>query len=343
MSSKKIAIITDTLASGGIARVAKTIGGIFIDKKVNCRFFIVYDEFIDNTLKLDVNFNSAHKKYWSRLNEISQEIKRGNYTHVFIMTMGKLSVAYAPFLHLKNKNYVCEHISFESYSTIVRIVKLLTFRLYNKVIVLTSHDYNYLLNRRIKAYCIYNPNPFMVQRNIKYNNSKKYLAVGHLINRKGYIRMLSIWKMYIESGGGGSLTILGEGEQKCELDNYIKEQGICSVTFLNSTNNIEEIYRTSDVLLNTSYAEGLPMTLIEAQSFGLPVISYDIKTGPGEIIINGVNGFLVEDGDNISFLKSMMMIENNSLYKNLSRKSLELSERFSKDAIFSKWEELINE
>ena len=47
----------------------------------------------------------------------------------------------------------------------------------------------------------------------------------------------------------------------------------------------------------TSQMEGLPMVLLEAKSWGLPLVSFDIMTGPSDIIQDGINGYLIEEGN----------------------------------------------
>ena len=58
------------------------------------------------------------------------------------------------------------------------------------------------------------------------------------------------------------------------------------------SNRLEEIYSQAAFLVLPSYREGMPLVLLEAKCFKLPLISFDIITGPGEIIQNSVNGFL---------------------------------------------------
>lgn len=53
----------------------------------------------------------------------------------------------------------------------------------------------------------------------------------------------------------------------------------------------------------TSRFEGFPMVLLEAMSFGLPSVSYSFKCGPKDAIKDGINGFLVEEGDKVAFAK----------------------------------------
>ena len=57
---------------------------------------------------------------------------------------------------------------------------------------------------------------------------------------------------------------------------------------------MDEVYNNSKLLISTSFSEGFGRTLTEALSFKIPVISYDCKCGPKEIIKDGVNGYLID-------------------------------------------------
>ena len=56
------------------------------------------------------------------------------------------------------------------------------------------------------------------------------------------------------------------------------------------------IYKKSAIYVLTSLMEGLPMVLLEAKAYRLPIVSFDIETGPDEIVDDGVNGYLENRG-----------------------------------------------
>ncbi|AQQ59657.1 hypothetical protein XJ32_05625 [Helicobacter bilis] len=102
----------------------------------------------------------------------------------------------------------------------------------------------------------------------------------------------------------------------------------------------------------TSYFEGLPMALIEAMSYGLPIVAYDIGTirdcfAPNPEIKNGVayhkNGILVPDGDENLLCEAMReLLSNEAMRLEMGRQSLILAkERFSKEVIMQEWQDLL--
>lgn len=98
------------------------------------------------------------------------------------------------------------------------------------------------------------------------------------------------------------LLIIGDGPERDALRRQIEDAGLeRQVSLLPATANVADYYRQASLYLMTSRYEGLPMVLIEAMSFGLPLVAYDCKTGPAELIDDGVNGYLVPDDDAAAF------------------------------------------
>lgn len=84
------------------------------------------------------------------------------------------------------------------------------------------------------------------------------------------------------------------------------------------------------------------MVLIEAMSFGLPLVAYDCKTGPAELIDNGVNGYLVPDDDAAAFSEGVLeLMRDPALRDRFSVAALDKSRRFSPERIYPQWQQLI--
>ena len=113
---------------------------------------------------------------------------------------------------------------------------------------------------------------------------------------------------------------------------------------LGNVKNIDEYYKTSSIFVMTSRFEGLPMTLLEAKYYKLPIVSYDIKTGPRECIEHGINGYLVEDGNAKDMAEKIeKLIVDDDMRTSFSVKALMNVEKFSLEKIIYKWNKLIDE
>ena len=92
----------------------------------------------------------------------------------------------------------------------------------------------------------------------------------------------------------------------------------------------------------TSYFEGLPLVLLEAQQYKLPIVSFNCPTGPSEIIRDNVNGFLIENYNvDLMVEKLSLLIENEELRKSFSDNALLDIDKFSRSRIIKQWLNLI--
>jgi len=93
----------------------------------------------------------------------------------------------------------------------------------------------------------------------------------------------------------------------------------------------------------SSRFEGLPMVLLEAQSYGLPIIAFDCDTGPSDLIENNKNGYLVESG-NVKELANTILNSffiKDELYKSMVEENKKRNVAFKLDTLVKNWIELI--
>ena len=94
----------------------------------------------------------------------------------------------------------------------------------------------------------------------------------------------------------------------------------------------------------TSRYEGFPMTLLEASSNRLPLVAFDVPTGPDEIINDGINGYLVPaDNDQLMKERIESLMEDASLRRAMSEEAYKTSEAFDTERILPKWRSLLKE
>ena len=144
-----------------------------------------------------------------------------------------------------------------------------------------------------------------------------------------------------------SLSIFGEGKLRKKLSAQIASLGLGDkVKLEGAVKNLALEYWNAAALVMSSKLEGFPLVLVEASSFGLPMIAYDCPTGPSEIIADaskdatGGNGYLVELG-NVQQLCAT--IEDADARERMGRNARKTAERFSPAAIMAQWEQLFSE
>lgn len=113
--------------------------------------------------------------------------------------------------------------------------------------------------------------------------------------------------------------------------------GVESVT-ASLFNALAEKYKEYSMYVLPSYREGLPLVLLEAKANRLPIVSFDIMTGPREIVRDGIDGILVPPYDLEKMGNAICsLIENEDLRSSMSLKSQENIYKYSKTAILKQW------
>ncbi len=211
---------------------------------------------------------------------------------------------------------------------------------YDRFVVLTHEDKAYWENLP-HIQVIPNANSFHPVE-ISSVEEKRVIAVGRLSYQKGFDDLLDIWASVLPNFPDWTLDIFGEGELKQMLQSRIDRLSIGKNTHLRMpVNHIQEEYGRSAILVMTSRYEGLPMALLEGQVCGLPLLAYACKCGPGDIISDGKNGFLIEEGDKAEFARKLMLLMGDiSTRRTMGKQSRLLSQNFSEERIMSEWENL---
>ncbi|MDI6863883.1 MAG: glycosyltransferase [Pseudothermotoga sp.] len=92
-------------------------------------------------------------------------------------------------------------------------------------------------------------------------------------------------------------------------------------------------FREITALLLTSRHEGFPMVLVEANQRGIAVITSDCESGPKDIVIPGVNGYLYREGDMDEFVRIVSDVIDGKLSFDTSENIVKTAERFREDVV----------
>ncbi|NDP26335.1 MAG: glycosyltransferase [Flavobacterium sp.] len=147
-----------------------------------------------------------------------------------------------------------------------------------------------------KLILIHNPITFLPTLDRKKNISStfNFVTVGRLSPEKGYLRIIDGLSKIDQYDF--HYTIIGSGPQdeliREKLENY---KLTSKVTFIPFTSSVLEEVNRNDYFIQGSYVEGFPNALLESCIVGTPVIAFDAPGGTKDIVINGLNGFLVAD------------------------------------------------
>jgi len=140
------------------------------------------------------------------------------------------------------------------------------------------------------------------------------------------------------------LEIYGQGPEEGALQALIDELGLRgSVRLAGYTKNPAEVYERASCSLLTSRFEGFGLVLLESLSHGCPVVSYDVKYGPSDIVADGVNGFLVGSAMQQQMARRVVeILTDEPLRRRLSEDAAHLRTEFSEETFVARWSELFH-
>ena len=187
------------------------------------------------------------------------------------------------------------------------------------------------------------PNPSIYGQSPNVSEKKnEILYVGRLSNSdKRVDRLLKIWKLVEPQCPDWSLKILGDGEDRNKLETLAQSLKLNNIAFL-GYQNPEPFYKSARIVCLTSQTEGLPMSLIEAQTFGTIPIAFECSSGISYILEKGNSGICIPPYKmNIFANKLATLIKNQELLDTLSQRAKISSGRFNENVIVSQWIQLI--
>lgn len=178
------------------------------------------------------------------------------------------------------------------------------------------------------------------------NNQDSHIIVscGTLDNIKRFDHAIKAAQIVLSVHPDWQWYIYGDGNQREALQKLIDSNNLQTSVFLKGYEKDKSIiYGDKAFLVLTSKFEGFGMVLIEAMQFGLPIISYDVCYGPKEIIENGINGYLVDDG-NITQLAETVekMILDENKRAQMADKAFKSLDKYSIDSVTDQWVKLFD-
>ena len=156
---------------------------------------------------------------------------------------------------------------------------------------------------------------------------------------------LRIWAEVKQSSvaDGWEMKIVGHGGDRKLYEHIIKEEHIPSVTLEGRQNPIP-YYKEASLFMMTSRSESWGLTLTEAQQMGVVPIAFDTYASLREIITDGEDGIVIEEGDVDGYVNAMLdLMQNDAERQRMARQAITSSQRFSQERIAENWKMLFDE
>lgn len=360
---KKIAILVyDVTLVGGAERVALNMAealaehyqvhliSLFHEKKENVPMGKPYC-----AVALREQTCSITKRFFSISKDLRNYLKEHHIQVLYSITAGVVSLAAHAARGGCAKMVYCEHSNLENktYGKKHELRQYVGAKFSDKVVTLTERDRkNFMQAYRLSAERVQViPNWFTAHKENDQpydRNTCRIISAGRLESVKGPDLLLEVARRVAEKSDldqNWHWDVYGDGSMREELQEKIEEWKLGDFLSLKgNVNNLHELYPQYAFFVMTSYHEGLPMVLLEAQAAKLPIISFDIATGPAEIVAAGENGFIIPPYDLDAMAdKVLELMKNPELRMAFSNRSGIGIHRYDKERLLEKWIRLTEE
>lgn len=175
----------------------------------------------------------------------------------------------------------------------------------------------------------------------------RFIAVARIAPKKGIEELLGAFARVREARPTARLEIFGfryatTYDQKIAalIDELELTDCVVNARFVK---NVDEAYRGAVAMLMTSRSEGFGLALLESCAFGVPPIAFDVDYGPRDVIVDGVNGFLVLDGDAETFAdRAVGLAADPALRRHMGAAARTTGDRFPRETSVAAWLDLVD-
>ena len=169
--------------------------------------------------------------------------------------------------------------------------------------------------------------------------------VGRLVPVKNHKMLFRVLKMVKGEGRRVKLIVIGDGELRQELEDYVKALKIEDVVeFRGWVKNLQKVYEELDILTLTSLNEGTPVSIIEAMAAARSVVATDVG-GVRDVVLDGESGYLIASGDGEGFANRLAdLVKDREKRVRFGERGREIvRDRFSKDRLIRDMERVYGE
>lgn len=194
-------------------------------------------------------------------------------------------------------------------------------------------------------------NPITVEHNgyeYAFNEKQKEIIyVGRLdFVQKRVYRVIDTWNYLEERFPDWRLTIVGDGEDRENLENHVKYLGLKRVSFEGFQKPID-YYKRASILLLTSDFEGFPLVLAECMSFGVIPAVYNSYSAVCDIIDDGKDGIVLpyhKNGYQAEEAAGMIVniMKDDGKREQMALAAIKKSKEYSVEKIYSEWEKVFH-
>ncbi|SHG49430.1 glycosyltransferase [Winogradskyella jejuensis] len=348
--AKKVCLLIDRLASGGAEKMVANLSQSLVDNNYDVTIVIMRDDVKYDFKGQLYNFGkikASHTKY--KAFQLFKAYFKAQKFDIIIDHRVRMhwlkELLFAKFVFRKFRVVYCvHHFDLSLYFPLVSVPFLAKQTLVsNKQIVAVSKMAKEEMSRQLglNSRVIYN---YPIKEDVSEIKLEfKYIiAIGRLEKIKQFDVLIEAYKTSKLPTNNINLLIFGEGSQSDYLQSIITENNLEELVSLKGFDvNVASYLKGAQALVMTSKSEGFPMVLIEAIQHKTPVISFDCKSGPSEIIEHGINGILVEDQKKAEFVAAINKLTDEDFYSKLVDNLEAYNSPFTEENTIQQWIDVI--
>ena len=323
MKNKHLVVISFDTKAGGISNMIGIHALALV--REGYKLSLILPKFSDAINSVDNAFkdNQEYNEYL--------EVYKFNSFDKFLLKLGFsrwikkiLNVSDACFVHNAKLIPIIKYNSKKPLFAVNHTSKQSQIKYYNKADLIYSVNktiISELINVGIgEDRCIYCPNVLLKLPDIKLQDINKgnvtIGALGRMVEKKGFYDFIDALKILKERGYSFRAILAGDGVLSKELKKYAED--LPELDFPGWVLDKQEFFNKIDIFCQPSHFEPFGLTVIEAMSYGKPVISTDCD-GPVEIINDNMkNGIIVQKKKPIEMADAIIkLMKNSHLHKNI--------------------------
>lgn len=168
----------------------------------------------------------------------------------------------------------------------------------------------------------------------------RVIFVGRYTEQKGIANLFRVWTIVNQRHPDWHLDLYGEGNLQEWMEEEVRRSPR-NIHIHPPTHSIFDCYCQSSILVLTSVYEPFGLVMPEAMSCGLPVVAFNCPSGPASIITDGVDGFLVDNGDYMCFADCVcQLIDDHNLCRQMGQHAIAAAQRYHEQNIMPQWKDL---
>ena len=345
----KILFFINKLYGGGAERVATILTNHLCNNHNVCA--VIFDDKEKSyqlsgcipTHKISTNGRCRIIRLIKRVGTIRKEIKKES-PDIIISFLTPINIyVIISSLFLRKKIIISERNTLNRVqSRFVRLLRRIVYPFADEIVFVTESD-RIRFGLSQKSTTIYNPAIFEPYPN--YDNRQNTIITIAPTDRwynKGLDLLVKAWTRIASQNPDWNLEIYGR-KNDTQLPIAISQHHE-RLLWKGWNNDIAEVLRTKSIFILASRFEGCPNSLIEAMSQGCACIGSNCEGGIKEIITDGIDGLIIQNGNDVDIAQKLqILIENKNLRHKLSAGAIEKVKKFDKNVFFTKWDDLIDE